>query len=174
MINSIITSFKTLKREFFYFPLCVVGGFELSRLLHSGENFVTMEWKDIPGYEWIYAISGAWVIKSYSRLVNSHRKLMRKEMILKYRPNRWRWKYNSWRVILCKDGVRKQYSVSRLMWYVFLWLDLNNTDICVLHKDDNPMNNNLDNLFLGTFWDNVRDSLKKWRHYNCRKWYILI
>lgn len=68
MNNSIITSFKTLKREFFYFPLCVVGGFELSRLLHSGENFVNMEtWIDLPTFESLYQVNEDGNVRSIFR-----------------------------------------------------------------------------------------------------------
>lgn len=50
----------------------------------------------------------------------------------------------------------------------FLWLDINFNDskksLCVCHHDDNPLNNNVDNLFLWTNNDNIKDMVKKWRH----------
>ena len=69
---------------------------------------------------------------------------------------------------------RKLYTVHRLVWSAFLWLDLYEIKkshwICVLHKDDNPSNNNVNNLFLWTHLDNVKDMDKKWRRKNWLQW----
>jgi len=123
-------------------------------------------WKDVLWYKWIYKISNLWRVNSL--------------------PKKWKWGHN-WKilkpytdklfykkiVLINKVKFRKNFSVHRLVWQAFLWLDINNPKICVCHKDDNPSNNKVENLFLWTHWDNMRDMINKWRRLNCnfnRKW----
>lgn len=58
-------------------------------------------------------------------------------------------------------------SVHRLMWEAFLWLDVNDKTMCVLHNDETlinwRLNNVLSNLRLWTHTDNMRDCINKWR-----------
>ena len=55
----------------------------------------------------------------------------------------------------------KAARIHRLVASTFLGMDLFNSSLCVCHKDDNPLNNNLANLFVGTQQDNMLDMLKK-------------
>jgi hypothetical protein len=54
--------------------------------------------------------------------------------------------------------------VHRIVAAAFLGLDLSNPDQCVMHVDDEPSNNNLYNLRLGTQVDNIRDMYIKGRN----------
>lgn len=70
-------------------------------------------------------------------------------------------------VSITSNGVRKMKSVARIIALTFLWLDEDKKSThhgtCVCHKDDNPLNNNVDNLFLGTPKDNAQDMSMKER-----------
>lgn len=112
-------------------------------------------WKDIPRYEGFYQVSSLGNVKSiwYTQ-----------ERILKY----WiKKRYYHW-VTLCKDRKHRQFVTSRLVAAAFLWLDLNNPSIIACHRDDNPSNNNLDNIFIWTQSDNIRDMHNKWKY----KWWV--
>lgn len=104
-----------------------------------------------------YKISNFWRVKSFKNW---------KENILN--P----WKNNKWYLLvsLCKDWVVKYFLVNRLVWQAFKWLDINNSKILVCHKDDNPLNNHEDNLFLWTQKDNMKDCSIKWRTKWWHKW----
>jgi len=76
------------------------------------------------------------------------------------------WWYTQPRVVLRYDWKGHPHKVSRLIAYLFLWLEEKDSRH-VLHIDDNPFNNNINNLFLWTNADNVRDRDIKWR---TQKW----
>ena len=103
-------------------------------------------WKDIEWHEWKYQVSSVWNIKSLK---------FGKERIMKCKI----WINNYCGIYLSY----KYYYIHRLVAQEFLWLDINNKKICVCHKDDNPINNNVDNLFLWTHKENTQDMMKKWR-----------
>lgn len=106
-------------------------------------------WKDIPWYFWNYKVSNLWRIKNYKWVMNSYKKL------------------NGYvEVDLYMLWNRKKTSAHRLVAQSFLWLNLEDSSVYVCHKDDNPSNNCVDNLFLGTAKDNMRDMINKWRDIN--------
>ncbi len=109
-------------------------------------------WKDIVWYEWKYQIS------SFGRVKSFHLYWWIKDRIMK------EW-FSSFyfRVILSNLWMKKQFYVHRLVAQAFLWLDINNKKIETCHRDDNPSNNRLDNLFLWTHKDNMNDRDMKWR-----------
>ncbi len=53
--------------------------------------------------------------------------------------------------------------VHRLVCAAFIHLDLDKPDVEVLHVDDNPLNNNISNLRLGSHRDNLQDMTDKGR-----------
>jgi len=148
---SIITMFKTLKREFFYFPLCVVGGFELSRLLHSGENFVNMsKLKDIPWYEGRYAITEYGEVWSYPK--NTNNKLG------KFIKQGKAWKYNN--LALQTNWKGRAFNVHRLVAITYIPNPYNLP--IVHHIDNNKVNNHVSNLMWETHKGNTQRAYDEW------------
>lgn len=110
-------------------------------------------WKDIPWYEWLYQISSLWNIKSINYNHTKKSKVLSPWDIWKY--------YN---ICLSKYKRIKVFSVHRLVAQSFLWLDINDKKMFVCHKDDDGHNNRIDNLFLWTNSDNIKDCVKKWKN----------
>ena len=114
--------------------------------------------KEIPWLpEWKYFVSNLGRVKS-------------KRWIMKFERNRY-WHnriklYWAWG----RTDV-KHYQVHRLVYCVFnnldyyYWLDKNisKCEWLVLHKDNNPDNNSLDNLYVWTQKDNMSQCVKDWR-----------
>lgn len=129
-------------------------------------------WKDIPGYEWYYMVSNIGRVKSLDRYVK-HPILYRqfvKWILLK--PDIYKSWYFS--VTVRNNGSINKILVHRLVAFSFLWLDINSPTqekwaIVVCHKDDNPSNNRVDNLFLWTQRENIIDMYSKWRD-KCVRW----
>ena len=91
------------------------------------------EWKDIKGYEGIYQISNKGRVKT---LGNNRRKEKIREGIEDNRGYK--------RISLCKNGKEKKYSIHRLVAQAFL-PNPDNLPV-VNHKDENKLNNNVENL----------------------------
>lgn len=115
-------------------------------------------WKDIEGYEGLYQVSNLGRVKS----LNYHR--TRKEQLLKpTKSNRGYFK-----VYLNKNGKMKTFNVHRLVAQAFI--ENPNNYPCVNHKDENKINNIVDNLeyctvaynnVYGTRVDRVNESRSK-------------
>lgn len=120
-------------------------------------------WKDITGFE--YQISNFWRIRSLDRVIpkktpwwwiaNHHKKWK----ILKS----WSKHHNYQCIYLCKDWLRNVRMVHRLVAQAFLWLDSYNNKIEVGHRDNDPSNNNINNLYLTTHRDNEDYKMLCWR-----------
>ena len=91
-------------------------------------------WKDIKGYEGLYQVSNLGRVKSLKRTTT-------KEHILKYHYT----KRGYCRISLFKNGHKKNFFVHLLVMNTF---NPNNTDrmLQVNHKDENKLNNCIDNL----------------------------
>ena len=105
------------------------------------------EWKAIAGYEGLYEVSNLGRIKSLSRI--DSRGYKRNEKILKLNKDSGGYL----KVSLYKNGKPKQYNVHRLVAIAFIPNPDNLPE--VNHKDENRINNYVDNLE----WCN--------RKYNC-------
>ena len=107
-------------------------------------------WRDIENYEGFYQVSNQGRIKSLDRYVNSKNGSvqLKKGKILK--PNIDNGGYLG--VSLQFNSKVKFVRIHRLVAITFI-PNPNNLPI-VLHKDDNPANNNVDNLKWGTHQDN--------------------
>lgn len=118
-------------------------------------------WKSVIGYEGYYEVSNLWNIKSINRIINAKCGSVRLSKWKLLKP----WVDSFWRKIIVLSKGNKQWTVfvSRLVWQAFLWLKLNNKHMLVCHKDDNPSNNEINNLFLWTNQDNYDDMVSKGR-----------
>jgi hypothetical protein len=114
-------------------------------------------WKSPPGYQGLYEISTYGRIKSKSKTIyqsNGHpmtfpSKILKPEL----RANGYLY------VMLCKNGKRKTYKISRLVAQTFI---PNPVHLPIVnHKDENKLNNCVDNLEWCTQKYNVNYSIKK-------------
>lgn len=92
------------------------------------------EWKDIKGYEGLYQISNKGRVKSLGNNKS------RKEKIRDGKIDNNGYK----RIGLCKNGKEKKYKIHRLVAQAFL-PNPDNLPV-VNHKDENKLNNNVENL----------------------------
>jgi len=119
--------------------------------------------KDISWFEWLYQVSNYWNVKSIWKYKSCKNWLLKKS-----------WNYE-W-VSLCKNWLTKRYTLHRLVAQAFLWLDIKDFKSIVMHLDDNPYNNNVNNLKIWTQKENIIDCANKWRlnqsiweqRYNCK------
>ena len=100
-------------------------------------------WKDITGFEGLYQISNFGNVRVLDRICNSaiknSNKVLRKGKLLK--------KYNKggyYYAFLMKDSKRYYFRINRLVAMAFI-PNPNNLPY-VNHKDENPLNNHVDNL----------------------------
>lgn len=92
-------------------------------------------WKDIPNYEKYYKISNYGVIVSIPR----NGTIMQEKVLKQYKD-----KYGYLKVILQKNGIKKNKYIHQLVAQTFL--DNPNNCLYVNHKDENKSNNNVENL----------------------------
>ena len=120
------------------------------------------EWKDITGYEGLYQVSNFGKVKS----LNYRR--TGKECLLSVTTNNFGYSC----VYLNKNGKRNGYYLHRLVAEAFLSNPMLLPE--VNHKDENPLNNNVENLEwcthvynmnYGTVINRVKNKLKKSGHY---------
>ena len=115
-------------------------------------------WKPIKDYEGIYEVSNLGRIKTLSRTING-RKMPEKIKKLD------KTKQGYLRIELSKNKINKKYSVHRLVAQTFI--DNANNYPCINHKDENKMNNNVDNLEWCThLYNNLYNNKHK---RNCKK-----
>lgn len=121
------------------------------------------ERREIKWYEWYYDISNKWRVRTYWKARKWWSDLYPEPVrILKWRKKKQTTVYNCH--TLYKETDRKRhYKTARLVAQAFLWLRYEDETILVCHKDDNGMNNDVDNLFLWSHKDNTRDSIRKGR-----------
>lgn len=102
----------------------------------------TEVWKDIEGYEGLYQVSNMGNVKSLERTITCQdgSKRTYKSKLLKPQPNNMGYL----RVGLSKNNNWIQFFVHRLVASTFL--KNNNNLPCVNHKDENPLNNHVENL----------------------------
>lgn len=125
-------------------------------------------WKDIPGYEGYYQVSNYGNIKSNKRpyTICSKTIILTKSKIIK--PNISKGYY---RVELNVNGVAKQFSVHRLVALAFI-PNIHNLP-CINHKDENPLNNKVENLEWCTMEYNLKYGTRQERISKNRKRSVL-
>ena len=105
--------------------------------------FMNEIWKDIDGYEGLYQVSNLGRVKSLNyRRTGKEQNLKPRNNVLGYL-----------KVILCKNGKTKPFTIHRLVAKAFLENPDNKSD--VNHKDEDKTNNCVDNLEWMTRKDNI-------------------
>lgn len=105
-------------------------------------------WKDVVGYEGLYQVSDKGRVKR------------KKDNYIFKQSTYFGYK----KVFLSKNNKRKLISVHRLVYEAFVGKipeKTNNTYMVINHKDENRSNNNLENLEMITFAENLRYGNKK-------------
>jgi hypothetical protein len=113
-------------------------------------------WKIIPNYE-DYKVSNFGNVKSIK---------FKKEKILKKQINNAGY-YN---VIFCKNGKIKNIAIHQLVAMAFLNHKPNGKKNVIDHIDENKLNNNLENLQIVTFRNNISKSKKGSSKYTGVSW----
>lgn len=122
------------------------------------------EWKGVLGYEGSYEVSNMGNVRSVDRYVDKilkgkQTKEFKKGKILKLGKHITNGRF---RVELYnKDNSSKKHSIHRLVLEAFIGPCPEGMECC--HRDDNPSNNRLDNLYWGTRKDNMEDKIKNGR-----------
>lgn len=119
------------------------------------------EWRDIPGYEGLYAASDRGEVKSLERFVSQANRWggmtsrLLPSKLLTQTPDNGPYAYGRLQVKLSKDGVAKTHLVHRLVALAFLGPCPNGKQVA--HNDGNPANNRLANLRYATPLENTHD-----------------
>ena len=107
-------------------------------------------WKDIAGYEGLYQVSSLGRVKCLERIYycgDKHSKRIQEEVIMS--PTSVKGYI---RLSLSKEGKRSSYLIHRLVAETFIPIPSNLMHLCgtrrlqVNHKDENLLNNSVDNL----------------------------
>ena len=98
-------------------------------------------WKDIKGYEGLYQVSNFGNIKSLQKTRFNSNAVLKEKLLKQSRTGRER---NYLSVKLDKNNTYKIFQVHRLVAETFLQNPKNLP--CVNHKDENGLNNNVNNL----------------------------
>ena len=124
------------------------------------------EWRDVKGFEGLYQVSSLGRVKSVRRVipVHGHPTVQSKtipERILRQKFNQplKRCSYGRYQVSLWKENRETTKKVSRLVAEAFIPNESNMP--CVLHLDDNPKNNSVENLMWGDHEENVRQAAER-------------
>lgn len=114
----------------------------------SKKQHITVHYKDIPWYEWIYQVSSIWEIISLPDRWSKRLKVLKPYCYMTG------WNYHVW---LSENWKRKRvkvcYEVAKAFvknpnWYIYVW-----------HTDGNKKNNNYENLF----WTNKDNHRRTYR-----------
>ena len=121
-------------------------------------------WKDIPEYEGLYQASNLGNIRVLDRVVNSgiknNKTVIRKGQLLKQRVNQ-----GYYEVALSKNCKKRFLKVHRLVALTFI-PNLDNLPL-INHKDENKLNNCVDNLEWCTAKYNCNYGNRNAKIYNC-------
>ena len=115
--------------------------------LHTSRVFFMEQWKVIKGFEKTYELSDHGRIKSYSR---------GKIKILKGGFDKDGYRM----IVLCEDGKRKTTQIHLLVWDHFGDKPRDGHKLQVDHRDENKLNNHINNLQLLTNRENTTKYFK--------------
>lgn len=127
----------------------------------TSDRAEAVEWRPVPGYEGLYAVSSDGQVYSLPRIdPNNHPVRGR---VLKATPD----SHGYPRVSLWRNGSPRNRRVHQLVCEAFLGSKPDGLE--VRHLDDNKLNNHLTNLAYGTTSENVRDMVANRIHGNVIK-----
>lgn len=129
--------------------------------------FIMEERRAIKGYEWLYEISSYWRCRSLPRKVKAT--LYWKRTVQNYKWQILKEHLMKWervRYTLSKNNKLRFFQSHRLVAQAFLWLDIRDKKTVVMHLDDDPKNNKVDNLKVWTQKENIAMCIKQWKHYS--------
>lgn len=111
-------------------------------------------WLDIPNYAG-YQVSNLGRVRTHNKTSYTEKHGVRhwKDRILKFKSENYKTGH---RVDLWKDGKNKTFLVARLVAYTFYEKDIDDHTTTVNHIDGNRLNNNLKNLEIVTYKENIR------------------
>ena len=121
------------------------------------------QWKEIEGYEGLYEVSNTGLIRSIDRMLKAgkhdsriYKGKIKSPQTLKRSGHQY--------VFLYKDNKMKNCYVHRLVGIAYISNPNNLPNVC--HKDNNPSNNSVDNLYWGTQSDNMQQMStdNRWRN----------
>lgn len=120
----------------------------------------TEEWRPIPGYEGIYEVSSIGRVKSVERLDSRGRRRASRARSLA------RQKSGHLTVALCRNGIRENVGVHRLVLLAFVGPCPPGLEAC--HWNDVPDDNRVENLRWDTRAANIADSVRNGTHHMAR------
>jgi len=124
------------------------------------------QWRDVVGYEGLYEVSNIGNVRSLDREVRNPTgggMRLRKGRLLRHSYH----KHGYPRVSLYDEGIKTTVDIHRLVAEAFI--DNPDNHPFVLHNDDNPKNNSVDNLRWGNCSDNGHDAVRNGRHHCANK-----
>ena len=135
---------------------------KVNSLLNNGYATETKgeEWKPIPGYECLYEASNLGRIRTAEGKVTSSAKFEHrvwKQRIMKPKHPTAEGKRKDLRVTLWKDGVPKDYLVSRLV--AMAWYGVPEQKMTVNHINGDYLDNRIENLEWCTLAENIQKGL---------------
>lgn len=110
------------------------------------------KFKPVQGYAGIYEISNLGRVKSLSRIIerkDGNTRVTEDRIILPFLT-----KCGYHQIVLCKDGVRKKHYIHRLVANAFI--ENPNKLPIINHKDENKLNNRVENLEWCSAYYNLR------------------
>lgn len=126
---------------------------------------MTEEWRSVPGYDGYYEVSNKGRVRSLDRVVirsDGRRRTCRGRMLSPVlTPN------NRHTVTLCKSGSELTIFIHVLMLEAFIGPRPIDLEAC--HRNDDPIDNRIENLYWGTHIENMRDMVRNGRCYNANK-----
>lgn len=128
---------------------------------------MTEEWRPVPGYEGHYEVSSEGRVRSLRREVYSDRWKGYRTLSERIMKTSTAGTMGHLKVSLHKDRQRKQFGVHVLVALAFIGPRPEGMD--VMHGDDDPTNNRLENLSYGSRSENNRQMVERGRHRGASK-----
>lgn len=123
---------------------------------------MTETWRPVKGYEGLYRVSSYGRVQRLPGFTAVGHAVKGRELRGGKTPHGHHY------VDLVSNGKRKRWYVHRLVLEAFVGPPPEETTYA-LHRDDNPINNHLDNLRWGTALENAADLRRNSGHYNANK-----